>query len=328
MVQSRTRKCSAEKGAKTPSKPDHSAKAQKEWVFLTKDEALEKSLQDEDSRPTVCKLRHPRKDGGVLYLVSADCQKYYELNCFDEKFHSWFIGDKVHSGNQIFIATPIDPLFLILPYMINAGKENRFTPLEQMVTDEDFPECEKLLRFSDFTQIKMVADFKDIDEDLQVYRYSKDKTLKWLQAKTAVLAQDLEKKDICVSAKGSKSSMFVRSKNATDSKDSYMRYACGMISDYIASSLEKDLTSYLGIPEEPVAVKKEVKEEPENEPPKKKARLSTDLTTPTDDYSSGVDLKKGKAKNVKLTSAQKKLQQTDKTGMKSLSSFFSPKPKK
>ena len=27
-----------------------------------------------------------------------------------------------------------------------------------------------------------------------------------------------------------------------------------------------------------------------------KARLSTDVTTPTDDYSSGVDLKKGKAK--------------------------------
>eukprot|EP00057_Strongylocentrotus_purpuratus_P019888 XP_011674362.1 PREDICTED: ribonuclease H2 subunit B-like [Strongylocentrotus purpuratus] len=67
------------------------------------------------------------------------------------------------------------------------------------------------------------------------------------------------------------------------------------------------------------------------EPPLKKARMSSDIKTePEEDYSKAFtasnDMKK--EKNGKLTAGQKALSKVDKKGMKSISSFFSPKPKK
>uniref|UniRef100_A0A8W8IXT1 Uncharacterized protein n=1 Tax=Magallana gigas TaxID=29159 RepID=A0A8W8IXT1_MAGGI len=68
----------------------------------------------------------------------------------------------------------------------------------------------------------------------------------------------------------------------------------------------------------------EVVEKKENEPPNKKAKLGD--ITPTEDYSQEkADTKS--AKTGKLTAGQKKLSKVDKSGMKSLASFFSPKAK-
>lgn len=301
---------------------DSTEKTQNRWVFITKDDVFKDNSEGEDSHPSVCKLRHPRMDTGVLFLVSGDSRCVCELNVFDEKYHSWFIGETVHSGNQMYFATPIDPLFLVLPYLINSGKNNRFMSLEQIMEDEDFPECEKVLSCTDIEQISQLADSKDIDDDLQVYRYNKDKTLSWLKAKCDVLSEVLEEKQINVSATSSHSSLFIRGKNSSASKESYLHYAFGMICDYLPVDMEEDLRSHLGLPA--IEEKPPVDNTVENEPPSKKAKMSGDLK-PTDDYSIGVDAKKDKNKSGKQTQAQKKLSKVDKSGMKSISSFFSPK---
>lgn len=307
------------------SKKGKTVKQQKQWVFVTKDGVIDPSgAGEEDSNTSLCKLRHPRMNSGVLFLVSADCQTVCELNCFDEKYHSWFVDEKVHSGNTIYFATPMDPLFLLLPYLINSGQKNKFTELDQIVIDEEFPECQKLLKCQTaLDNISQIADCKDIDEDLKVYRYNKDNTLNWLKSKIDRLSVVLEQKQVSVSAKSSQSSLFVRSKSAAASKESYIHYAFGIIGNYLSMELEEELRVFMGIPE--IEEKPQVSESAENEPPAKKQKVAGDLK-PIDDYSSAVDLKKDK-KNIKLTVAQKKLQKTDKTGMKSIASFFSPKSK-
>lgn len=319
-----TRQGSNTASSKKSSSATSSTKTQNRWVFITKDEVIGEGPQEPDCQPSICKLRHPRIGAGVLFLVSGDCRSVCELNSFDEKFHSWFIGETVHSGNQIYFATPVDPLFLVLPYLINAGgKANRFMSLEQLVTDEELPDCHKILTCSGMDHILQVADRKDIDDDLQVYRYNSEKTLAWLKAKTDSLADMLEKTQVNVSAKSSQSSMFVRSKTSSASRESYVQYAFGMVSDYLPVAVEEDLRTYLGVPA--VQEKPAVVDTVENERPNKKLKLTGDLT-PTDDYSAGIDLKKDKSKTGKLTAAQKKLSKVDKSGMKSISSFFkSPK---
>jgi len=299
-------------------------KSNKQWVFIMKDSVLKADPNNETNQPTICKLRHPRLDSGVLFLLSADTKSICELNCFDEKYHSWFIDEAVHSGNEMYFTTPVDPLFLLMPFLISGGKNNKFQSLDQLVSDEDFPESHRLLDCCHKAQVQHVADCKDIDEDLQVYRYNKDKTMAWLKAKVDSLSDALEDKQISVSTKSSHSSMFIRSNKATDSRESYTNYAFGMISNYLSLALEAEARDSLGIKE--IEEKPSLTEKVENEPPKKKQKLG-EVGTPTDDYSLGVDTKKDK-KNVKLTIAHKKLQKTDKTGMKSMSSFFSPKPKK
>lgn len=299
-------------------------KTNKQWVFICKETVFSADSNYDDSHPLICKLQHPRFGYGVLHLVSADFKTIHELNCFDEKYHSWFLDNDVHSGNKIHFATPIDPLFLLLPCLINSGKNGRFTPLDQMAGDNESPDLVRLLSAVSPGQLRHVCDFKDIDDDLQVYRFSKKNCMNWLKAKTDAAAEVLKLKDINVDTKGSKSSMFVRSKESVQAnEETYKQYACEMICEYLPVGIEEELRSYLGIP----AVEEKKQKEVENQPPKKKIKLDSDLT-PTDDYSAGVDLKKDKSKNSKLTPAQKKLQQTDKTGMKSISSFFSPKNNK
>ena len=59
-------------------------------------------------------------------------------------------------------------------------------------------------------------------------------------------------------------------------------------------------------------------------PPAKRAKLGD--ITPDEDYSKQKGLEKQKSEP-KLTTAQKKLSLVDKSGMRSLTSFFSPKAK-
>ncbi|RUS70413.1 hypothetical protein EGW08_021821, partial [Elysia chlorotica] len=196
----------------------------------------------------------------------------------------------------------------------------KFMTLDQLVCDQDFPDCAKLLPACSADQVSLICDSKDIDDDTRVFRYNKDKTLAWLKQKTEALADALAEKNVQVSSKGSHSSIFVRSKSSATSRESYVEFAHGIVSEYLCLSLEEELKNYLGIQE-----KNERDQESlaENEPPSKKSKLMEDIK-PMDDYSIGVDLKKAK-KNAKLTTAQKQLSKVDKSGMKSISSFFSPK---
>ncbi|XP_023932616.1 ribonuclease H2 subunit B isoform X2 [Lingula anatina] len=159
------------------------------------------------------------------------------------------------------------------------------------------------------------------DDDFKAYKYSQDKTLSWLQAKVEQLADELEKRKVHV-AGGAVVATYVKSKKDDNTKrDDYLRFACGIVSDYLPLELGKDLKTHLNIPEP-----SPVKSSPSSEPPAKKVRLNGDVT-PSEDYSKAVD-GESKQKEVKLTAKQKQLSKVDKTGMKSISSFFSPKTKK
>ncbi|XP_059163656.1 ribonuclease H2 subunit B-like [Physella acuta] len=314
-----------EKSNSEPKKNSKSKAVEKQkdsWIFIINDEVINVSNCTQEAMPTLCKLRHPRLNSGTVYLVSAEHTGIYEVNCFKEKYRSWFFGDTVHSDGHIFLTTPVDPLFLILPYLINAGENKRFMKLDQIVADEDFPDCHKLLTCCIDDQLELVTDWKDIDDSTRVYRYNLDKTLNWLKIKTETLTDVLEEKNVQVSTKGAHSTFFVRSKGSEISKDSYTEYAFGIICDYLPVALEERLKTYLGIPETAENIPTPDLTV-ENEPPLKKAKVG-DLT-PTEDYSVGYDLKKDKSKTGKLSAAQKRLSKVDKSGMKSMLSFFSPK---
>ena len=101
------------------------------------------------------------------------------------------------------------------------------------------------------------------------------------------------------------------------------------MSDYLPLELGTSLREHLGIP---TAVEKRPSDTA-NLPPPKRAKLGD--ITPTEDYTKQTSLGKEsseqklekKKSETKLTTAQKKLSQIDKTGMRSLTAFFSPKSK-
>ncbi|XP_064360943.1 ribonuclease H2 subunit B isoform X2 [Dromaius novaehollandiae] len=223
------------------------------------------------------------------------------------------------SYGRLLFVTPMDPLFLILYYLIKADKEKgKFQPLDQVVLDSEYPCCSLLLKCTDVKQtIHRVTEEKAIGSQ-KFHKYSQEKTLKWLKKKVNQTVKALKSSNVTVGERV-QSATFISGKQITDADEDYVRYAHGLISEYISEDLSKELSKYLELPE---------LTSPAPEPQLKKRKLSDVPVEAEDDYTkfNSSNLKNKKA-NSKMSAAQKALAKVDKSGMKSISAFFSSKPK-
>ncbi|XP_044524880.1 ribonuclease H2 subunit B [Gracilinanus agilis] len=254
-----------------------------QWVLLAPESVTDLQGKTEGG-PVFTKLHNPCTGEAALYLFNTNAQQLFEVKAFHEEYHSWFIGQTVQHDGRLLLVTPMDPLFMVLYYLIKAEKEQgKFQPLDQIVIDPEFPSCSMLLQCANLRLfLHHVTEEKEIGNK-KFYKYSKEKTLKWLN-----------KKD-------------------------YIRYAYGLISEYIPKELSEDLAKYLKLPELSA---------PLPEPPLKKRKSSGGPVEAEEDYTkfNSVDLKTKKT-NSKMTAAQKALAKVDKSGMRSISTFFGSKAK-
>ncbi|XP_068919712.1 ribonuclease H2 subunit B isoform X4 [Petaurus breviceps papuanus] len=177
------------------------------------------------------------------------------------------------------------------------------------------------------------------------YKYSKEKTLKWLNKKVDQTVRALKIGNVNVGARVL-SATFVPGDHGSDIKEEdYIRYAHGLISEYIPKELSEDLAKYLKLPELsaslPEPLLKSAASIMECEPTlwllsqrhpfslgHKKRKVSDGPVEAQEDYTkfNSVDLKTKKT-NSKMTAAQKALAKVDKSGMRSISTFFGTKAK-
>ncbi|KAJ8350339.1 hypothetical protein SKAU_G00254690 [Synaphobranchus kaupii] len=288
------------------------------WVVIAADSVVEATKTD-DSDPVFVRLKNPATDVPSLYLFGTGDSRVYEVKAFDEDYHSWFIGQTVQRDGRLLYITPMDPLYLLLPYIKKAGKEGKLQPVEQVVMDEDFPACSRLLRCS-HTQasLQQVAEEKEVGGQ-KYYRYSEEKTMQWLKKKVDQTVKALKKSNISVGG-GVKSTTYIRTKQESNvQEEDYLRYAHGLISEYVSEDLGKALHKILQLPE--ILSPKEL------EPPSKKRKLSDTPVEAGEDYTKFNGANFARKPPKKMTAAQKSLAKADKTGMKSMSAFFSPKVK-
>ncbi|XP_074551337.1 ribonuclease H2 subunit B [Halichoeres trimaculatus] len=301
----------ATKKKRTPSVQSDS------WVVIAADSVTD--TQKHDCDPAFVRLRNPSTDAASLFMLGSGDVQLFEVKAFEEDFHSWFVGQTVQRDGRLLFVTPMDPLFLILPYLIKSGKEGKFQPVDQVVMDEEFPACSRLLSCSrSLASLHHIADEKEV-ANMKFHRYSEEKTMNWLKKKVERTVSGLKKKHISV-GEGVKSSTYVRVKSESDcSEEDFLRYAHGLISEYISEDLSRALLKHLQLPE--------LTSPKESEPPSKKRKLSDKPVEAGEDYTkfNSADFVRKPPK--KMTPAQKSLSKVDKTGMKPMSSFFSPKAK-
>ncbi|OPJ67144.1 ribonuclease H2 subunit B isoform X2 [Patagioenas fasciata] len=289
-----------------------------QWVLVAPETATDPP-RTSDSEPLFTKLRNPSTGEATLYLFNSGAQQLFEVKAFHEEYRSWFIGQTVQQDGRLLFVTPMDPLFLILYYLIKADKEQgKFQPLDQVVLDSEYPNCPLLLKCADVKQyIHHVTDEKEIGSQ-KFHKYSQEKTLKWLKKKVNQTVKALKSNNVCVGERVLEPT-FVSIKQITDTEEDYLRYAHGLISEYIPEDLSKELLKYLGLPEF---------KSPTAEPSLKKMKLSDDPLEAEEDYTKfNSNNTKTKKANSKMSAAQKALAKVDKRGMKSISSFFSSKSK-
>ncbi|XP_015238769.1 PREDICTED: ribonuclease H2 subunit B [Cyprinodon variegatus] len=301
----------ATKKKRTPNSQNDS------WVVIAADSVI--NTQKHNSDPDFVRLRNPSTGEASLYMFGSGDVQLYEVKAFEEDFHSWFVGQTVQRDGKLLFVTPMDPLYLILPYMIHSSREGKFQPVNQVVKDEDFPESSRLLRCScSLSALHNIADEKEVGSQ-KFHRYSQERTLNWLKKKVEKTVVALKKKNFCV-GEGVKSTTYVRVKTESDNQDEdYLRYAHGLISEYISEELSKVLLKHLGLTE--------LKSPNETEPPSKKRKLSDKPVEAGEDYTKFNSADFARKPPKKMTTAQKTLAKVDKTGMKPMSSFFSPKTK-
>ncbi|XP_008579864.1 PREDICTED: ribonuclease H2 subunit B [Galeopterus variegatus] len=266
------------------------------------------------------KLVNPCSGEGAMYLFNMYLQQLFEIKVFKEKHRSWFINQSVQSGGLLHFVTPLDPLFLLLYYLRKAEKEGKFQPLNQVVVDDVFPDCILLLKLPDLEKVlRHVTEEKEIGNK-KYYKYSREKTLKWLQKKVNQTIAALKTNKVNVSARVQSTAFFSGDQVSSDKEEDYICYAHGLISDYLPKELSDDLSKYLKLPEPSASLPN---------PPSKKIKLSDEPVEAKEDYTkfNTKDLKTEK-KNSKMSAAQKALAKVDKSGMKSIDTFFGAKNKK
>ena len=282
-------------------------------VIVVPDGAVH-SLHEEAVK--ILKLRHPKTNSGSSFLFSKSNKTLCELLSYDEEHRSWFIGNKVLSDGRLMVATPVNPLYLALPYIKGA---ERLVPLDQMLTDQEFPEAEEIL-LETLTQsrLQLVSESKG-SKELNVWKYNEEKTLSWLEGKVRLLAEVFEKSSEDTSG-GASSSIF---NTVSGDPHEYRRYALGVVQEYLDTSLSEKLEIKLDLPKVKVEAKAANKrlssvdvEEDENKP-RKKAKIEG----PTEDYSTSY--KKPEIKE-EVSAKEKALAKSAK-GTKNIMSFFGKK---
>lgn len=289
-------------------------KEKKQWIMIGSDDVL-MAGNDEKS---FHKIPHPHNGVPSLFLFYQ--KKVYELMKFKEEYRSWFIDNSVQKDGALHIVTPVDPLFLVLPYFEKAAQKDQYTTLDNILHDDNHNiGLAKLENCVDKEMLQNICTCKG-DDEFTAYKLNEDKMLEWLSKKVRKLSLHLQKSSINV-CPGAQLSSFVKSSTGKKSEDDCLRYAWTTISDYITSSWSEKLKDKLSIKDALKLVKEE-----DGTPPAKKQKLSSN-TECLEDYRDHSG-KKTKKSATKLSSQQKSLLKVNKKGMKSMTSFFKSTPKK
>lgn len=209
---------------------------------------------------------------------------------------------------------------VVLPYL-RKYCTSQAVPLDQLLRDEEFPETERLLKSSGLKFLNLIADRKG-DEELNAFKYNEEKTLAWLKKKTERVSDILKQKNINVSG-GAVSATFVRSgKGETADNESYLRYAHGIVSEYLMDDLSQKLLKYLNLPEDAqISLKRKSGSSQQLQPEAKKTKTEEETTKNT----SVLDLSKPDSKSGNKQSSQsakEKARAKAASGTKNIASFF------
>uniref|UniRef100_A0A182YMA9 Ribonuclease H2 subunit B n=1 Tax=Anopheles stephensi TaxID=30069 RepID=A0A182YMA9_ANOST len=282
--------------------------ASNKFFFIFKDSMLE----SDKASLSIVSLRNPATRNESKYLirrVPKQNANLYEVNCFSEQHRSWFINETVCSNGKIFLPTPVDPLFLALPYLVENCSE-RAVPLDQILVDDKFPHTASLTDVLSPARVSLVADEKRAG-DIHAFQYNETKTLRWLVGKCHRLSKAIGKQE----GPAARSLNYIKEDKENETEEderTTLHTAFGIVADYLSLEVGRKLSTALGFPEdENISKKRKSIVDLESAVVKKIKKEDIHETTP-----------------IKLPASEKKVSAKAKalakaaSGSKSISSFF------
>ncbi|XVF52136.1 hypothetical protein PTKIN_Ptkin04bG0240400 [Pterospermum kingtungense] len=137
-------------------------------------------------------LRHPKSGVRTSYLLSNGLLQ--ELHWFKQSYGSWFLGDYVSKDGSMYTATPIDPVFIMLPIFEEARMKKgddpgKFRQLDEILFISDYPGYQHLFSIAE-NCMQVVCEIKEIGSS-KFFRLDDMKVMAWLYCKVCQLKQTL-----------------------------------------------------------------------------------------------------------------------------------------
>lgn len=239
----------------------------------------------------------------VQYLVDGGTVQ--ECHVVKKKYSSWFIDDSVIADGSLYIWTPVDILFLLLPALEKSRSQGTFCSIDHVVECMDCgQDGYRLMSIIDRQKdkIKSICEWKENGGDIY-FKLDDDKVVSWLVKKVRRLEAALKEKD--------------KAFEALDEK-ALAGYASGIVAEYISDAWNSMLHKSLGV-------------DLPTEGSKEEAVHSIDATI--EQYHSSKkpkldkkDIAKARQMEAKREAKAKQLAK-ETAGMKKMSSFFAVKKK-
>ncbi|XP_077294105.1 ribonuclease H2 subunit B [Arctopsyche grandis] len=287
-------------------------------IFLSKDDL-------ENSQSSIISLIHPGHNKKTKFVINKTTKKLYEIQIFNNPCRSWLIDETLIKDGNMYVCTPIDPLFIVLPHLKEHCAQ-RAVPLDHILessADRDLSQIFGLIK-----DINALGDLKG-PSNLNAYKYNEEKCLQWLESKVQKVVNVLRKKKVHVKP-GSVSATFVISSIEEDvaDKDHYLKYAFGIVSEYLNEDFCQLLFEKLNLEVETNSSKRKSVDDSPIEAKKAKIDSKSEVTADyvkSDYFNDNLKSMSDKKPKTVVLSAKEKQRQKAATGSKNITAFFSKK---
>ncbi|KAF9139785.1 Ribonuclease H2 subunit B [Linnemannia schmuckeri] len=250
--------------------------------------------------------RYVIQDGGL-----------YEMQMVDsEGLRSWFVGDTIQSDGALYLITPFDPVFMLIPILDTmrqktADAEGRFLMLEGIFgsCSDQYPSLRHLADLKNIDKyLALVCDVRDSKSaSMRTFRLDDEKVMEWLKKKVDVFVSKFETIPALVD-----SIAYTESLPEACRSEAITQSALKLISANLSDSWATKLSANYQFPE------------------LDKLESRTQLPNMSDyGKRSGMDLddepKAKEVKKPKMSVGQRKLAKASTAGMKPMTSFFAKK---
>ncbi|KAF9118847.1 Ribonuclease H2 subunit B, partial [Mortierella sp. 14UC] len=242
----------------------------------------------------------------------------YEMQMVDsEGLRSWFVGDTIQSDGALYLITPFDPLFMLIPILDTMRQRTSTSPGKFLLLDgifgssnDQYPSMRHLADLKNVHRyLEVVCEVRDASGDMSMktYRLDDEKVMGWLKGKMDKLVGRFEGIPALV-----ESIAYTESLPEACRTEAITQSVLRLISANLSDSWATKLSANYQFPE------------------LDKLETRTQLPTFSDfGKRSGMDLddepKAKEVKKPKMSVGQRKLAKASTTGMKPMTSFFAKK---
>lgn len=196
----------------------------------------------------VVRLRNPSNGCATHYICHPTAGRCYDLVRYTEPNRTWLLADRITLDGTIFMTTLVDPLFLLLPYLLTGCGADKFVPIEQVLVDERCPDVGRLAEMLPTSQLLLVCDQRGPPE-LRAVRYNEEKALNWLAFKCDRYARVLRERNVQIEAGTAKSQTYVKSDREMGvdaTANARLSLAISLVCEHLPKELHEKLLKRVG----------------------------------------------------------------------------------